>query len=81
MYLLFVDESGTHGGSSAFVLGGIAIHEDDAACMQRAFDLILIDNSTKCGLDLGELEFHAAEIKSPKKNRPKKAASQWRIAP
>jgi hypothetical protein len=30
VYLLFVDESGTHGGSPVFVLGGAAIHEDDA---------------------------------------------------
>lgn len=31
MYLLFVDESGTHPGPHPFVLGGVAIHEDDAA--------------------------------------------------
>ena len=30
MYLLFVDESGTHGGSHSFILGGIAVLEFDS---------------------------------------------------
>lgn len=36
MYLLFADESGTHGGSHAFVVGGIAIHEQDAQTCREA---------------------------------------------
>ncbi len=35
MYLCFVDESGTHGGSPVFVVGGIIIHELDAWHLQQ----------------------------------------------
>lgn len=43
MYLLFVDESGTHPGPHPFILGGIAIHEDDAARLQKELDQVVIE--------------------------------------
>ena len=37
MYLCFVDESGAHGESPVFVVGGIIIHELDAWHLQRRY--------------------------------------------
>ena len=39
VYLLYIDDSGSHGaiqGNHAYVLAGLAIHEDDAARLQHA---------------------------------------------
>jgi len=38
LYLCFIDESGTHGGSPVLVVGGIIIHEEDAWHLQRRLD-------------------------------------------
>lgn len=73
MYLLFVDESGTHGGSHAFVLGGLAIHEDDASRLQQALDTLVVDHLQRVPPNLDEYELHAAEMRNAKKplaNKP-----------
>jgi len=65
MYLLFVDESGTHGSSHAFVLGGIAVHEQDVQPLQR-----VLNRRVERGLKVAhvdEYELHAAEIRNAKK--------------
>lgn len=67
MYLLFVDESGTHGGSPVFVLGGVAIHEDDAQRMQESLDRLVIDHLGRTPPNLDEYELHASEIRNAKK--------------
>jgi hypothetical protein len=67
MYLLFADESGTHGGSHAFVLGGVAIHEDDAAKLQTELDQLVIRHLGKAPLNLEEYELHASELRNAKK--------------
>ena len=44
MYLLYIDDSGAHGliqGNHAYVLAGLAVHEDDAANLQRALAAML----------------------------------------
>ncbi|WP_328527618.1 DUF3800 domain-containing protein [Nocardioides sp. NBC_00368] len=67
MYLLFVDESGTHGGSHAFVLGGFAIHEDDAQRLQVALDELIARKLGRIPPNLDEYELHAAEMRNAKK--------------
>lgn|GEM_PF-359415 len=75
MYLLFVDESGTHGGSPAFVLGGAAIHEDDAHTLQRILDQLVIKHLGRVPLNLDEYELHAGELRNAKKPRASAPAS------
>lgn len=70
MYLLFVDESGTHGGSHAFVLGGLAIHENDARRLQKDLDNLVIRHLGKRPQNLDEFELHAAEMRNAKKPKP-----------
>lgn len=67
MYLLFVDESGTHGGSHAFVLGGVAVHEDDAQNLQRQLDQLVIKHLGRVPVNLDEYELHAGEMRNAKK--------------
>lgn len=67
MYLLFVDESGTHGASHAFVLGGVALHEDDAATLQLQLDKLVIGRIGRVPVNLEEYELHAGEMRNPKK--------------
>jgi len=73
LYLLFVDESGTHGGSPAFVLGGAAIHEDDAQRLQESLDQLVVKHLGRVPVNLDEYELHAGEMRNAKK--PKATAS------
>jgi hypothetical protein len=41
MYVLYVDESATHGGSPAFVVGGVAVHEQDIRAFQARLDAVV----------------------------------------
>ncbi len=78
MYLLFVDESGTHGDEShAFVLGGLAIHEDDATRLQRDLDNVVIKHLERVPVNLEEYEIHAGELRNARKP---KGASAGRIS-
>jgi len=73
MYLLYVDESGTHGGSPAYILGGIAIHEHDMYHVQQRLEATLTAK-LPAGYAAVDFELHGAEIKSPQ-NR--KVRSPW----
>lgn len=75
MYLLFVDESGTHGGSHAFVLGGVAVHEDDAQALQQQLDELVIKHLGRVPPNLDEYELHAGEMRNAKKPARSSAAS------
>lgn len=79
MYLLFVDESGTHPGNHPFVLGGIAIHEDDAERFQSDLDQVVIDGLGRVPANLEEYEIHASEMRNAKKPREgsQRQASIW----
>jgi len=57
VYLLFADESGTHGGSHALVIGGLAVHEQDVQALQRALDRC-VAQPLKLG-DVDDYELHA----------------------
>ncbi|WP_457202285.1 DUF3800 domain-containing protein [Nocardioides sp. HB32] len=73
LYLLFVDESGTHGDSHAFVLGGIAIHESDTQRLQQALDALVVEKLERVPPNLDEYELHASEMRNAKKPRPDEA--------
>ena len=69
MYLLYVDDSGSHGavqGNRAYVLAGLAVHEDDAAALQRALAELVARHVRH---DAAAHELHAAEIRHPKRAR------------
>lgn len=78
-YLLFVDESGTHPGDHPFVLGGIAVHENDAERFQSAMDQIVIDGLGRVPTNLEEYEIHASEMRNARKPRDgsQKQGSIW----
>jgi len=81
MYLLYLDESGTHAGAPAFVLAGMAVHEHDAWHLQQRLDRLVAGRVPK-GLDASLFELHAAEMKNPVKNvRGKKIKSIWAEVP
>lgn len=62
LYLCFVDESGTHGGSPVLVVGGIIVHEEDAWHLQQRLDSFLFRKLRPLGHDHTMFEIHAAEM-------------------
>ena len=64
MYLCFVDESGTHGGSPVLVVGGIIVHEEDAWHLQQRLDSFLFGKLHPLGHDHTQFELHATEIRN-----------------
>lgn len=84
VYLLFVDESGTHGAPAhAFVLGGIALHEDDTVRLQRNLDELVIRHLGHTPVNLEEYELHANELRNAKKPKgtPSSKVSVWAPVP
>jgi hypothetical protein len=79
-YLLYLDESGTHGSSPVFILAGIAVHERDAWHLQNRLDGVLSSNLPS-GFIPQDLELHAADIKSPRRATRKRRASEWLPVP
>src|SRR5204863_2250270 len=77
MYLLYLDESGTHQGSPVLSIAGMAVQEQDAWGLQRRLDSLLRSKLPQ-GLDPQDFELHAAEIKSP---TGKKTPSNWAPIP
>lgn len=65
MYLLFLDESGTHGRSPVFIVGGLAVHEQDAWHLQERLESEL-RRSVPEFVNFVDLELHGSEIRSPK---------------
>lgn len=63
-YLLYLDESGTHGGSPVFILSGLAVHEADAWFLQNRLRSV-VAQAVPNGFDPDDFELHASEIKSP----------------
>jgi hypothetical protein len=63
VYLLFLDESGTHGGSPVFITAGIAVQEVDAHHLQQKLEVFLHHKLNPLGLNAQEFELHATELK------------------
>jgi hypothetical protein len=84
-YLLFVDKSGTHAGSPAFVLGGAAVHEDDAQPLQERLDQLVIRHLGRIPPSLDEYELHAGEMRNAKRPAAKAPisarSSMWALVP
>ena len=64
MYLLFLDESGTHGNAPVFVLGGVAVHERDAPHLAKRVESNLTYRLAALGLNARDFELHATNLKS-----------------
>jgi len=66
LYLLFLDESGTHGGSPVLIVSGLAIHENDALHLQQKLESFLHNRISTPPLSLNaqEFELHATDIKN-----------------
>lgn len=73
MYLLYLDESGAHGGSPAYMLGGIALNEHDVYHLQQRLETML-QAKLPAGHAAIDFELHGAEIKSP---TMRKRQSPW----
>lgn len=75
MYLLFLDESGTHGASPVFVLAGVAVHENDVWRLGQKIETGLHKVLTPLGMNAFDFELHGSEMKSPptRRNSPWKA--------
>ena len=71
MYLCFVDESGTRGGSAVLVVGGIIVHEEDAWHLQQRLDSFLFAELHRLGHGHTQFELHATELRNGTK--------QWAI--
>src|SRR5262249_42716147 len=81
IYLLYLDESGSHEGSPVLVLAGIAVQEQDAWHLQQRLEGLLRRKLPQ-GLDPADFELHATETKSPVKTiRGKKTVSNWAQVP
>lgn len=75
MYSLYLDGSGTHGGSPVFILAGVAVHEQDAYHLQQRFEAPL--GALPSGRDPRDFELHAAEMKNPNASK----GSRWQGVP
>lgn len=75
LYLLFLDESGTHDDSPVTIVAGIAVHEQDAWHLQRRLSRVL-EQKLPRHLDPLDFELHAAEMKSPNRGRGRRP-SAW----
>jgi hypothetical protein len=67
VYVLYVDESGSHGltnNNQAYVLAGVAIHEADVVALGAALHGI-VERALPPGADPARYELHAAELRRP----------------
>lgn len=87
VYVLALDESGTHGTAPALVIAGVALHEQDLRPMEAALDAVVARHVAPLGLDPDQYELHVAEIKTPPRataatpRRTARAASPWLVVP
>lgn len=70
MYLLALDESGTHNGSPVVLIGGLAVHEADVRRLERDLHDVLTTHLVPLNLDPWRHELHAKELKTPSKAKP-----------
>lgn len=91
VYLLYLDESGTHAGSPVFILAGVAIHEHDVYYLQRTLERQVAAALRPHALDPAEFEIHATELRASNNDlqgRPangrggkRKKPSNWLVVP
>ncbi|WP_236833749.1 DUF3800 domain-containing protein [Blastococcus sp. KM273129] len=87
MYVLALDESGTHTGAPVLLLAGLAVHEADVRRLEHALHGVLARHLTPLGLDPDKHELHAKELKTPSRGRPARPPypatppSEWLTVP
>jgi hypothetical protein len=90
LYLLYLDESGTHAASPVFILSGIAVHENDVFYVQRALNRQVAAALRPLRLDPADFEIHANELRAEDaelqarpaaKGRKARKASHWAQVP
>lgn len=83
VYLLALDESGTHGTASCLVIAGLAIHELDARPLADVLEAVLAKHLSPLGLDSVAHELHSADLRDPSRGEPArggygpKPPSEW----
>ncbi len=68
MYLLYLDESGTHSSARHFVLAGVAVLETDVAWVKSQLDRLQSQYLPQYG---GNANFHATELHRPASDKIK----------
>jgi hypothetical protein len=89
MYVLALDESGTHAGAPVLLIGGIAVHEADIRPLEEALHAVVAGHLGPLGLSqpASAFEVHATDLKSPSRGKaarppyPATAASPWLNVP
>lgn len=79
MYLLALDESGTHGLASCTLVAGIAVHELDVQPLERDLGAVLTKHLQPLGLLPRDHELHAADLINPDRGKP--ARGQYPATP
>lgn len=87
MYVLALDESGTHNEAPVLLLAGLAVHEADVRLLEQALRGVLIRHLQPLGRDVDKHEIHATELKTPSRGRPARPPypatrdSEWLTVP
>ncbi|UOY03688.1 DUF3800 domain-containing protein [Blastococcus sp. PRF04-17] len=83
MYLLALDESGTHNEAPVLLLAGLAVHEADVRPLERALHAVVAKHLVPLRLDPHMHEVHATDLKTPSRGKPArgrypaKRPSEW----
>ena len=70
MYVLALDESGTHGTASCLVIAGLAVHELDVRPLEQSLDSVLAHHLEPLGKDPQDHELHATDLLNPTRGEP-----------
>lgn len=70
MYLLALDESGTHNDAPVLLLAGLAVHEADVRRLERALHGVVAHHLAPLGLNPHKHEVHATDLKKPSRGKP-----------
>jgi hypothetical protein len=83
LYVLALDESGTHGTASCLVIAGLALHELDVRPLEQQLDQVLAKYLDPLGLSPQDHELHATDLSNPTRGalarggHPPKPPSPW----
>lgn len=87
MYVLAVDESGTHNTANVLLLAGLAVHEADIRNLETTLRGVLVQHLSPLGLTVEGYELHATDIKTPSRGKPARppyratSPSEWLTVP
>lgn len=87
VYVLALDESGTHYDAPVLLIAGLAVHEADVRAVERALHAVLVRHLGPLGLDPYRHELHAKELRTPSRGKPARPPyprsrdSEWLAVP